>query len=395
MNSPRPMVGFINVAHFIDHFVLLIFPTAVLAMGSELGGDYGARLALATGSFLAFGVLSLPAGWLGDRWSRRHMLAVFFLGTGLACIATGLAQSLAALAAGLTMIGVFAAIYHPVGTAMLVAATGASGRAMGLNGVFGNLGVAFAAMVTGLLAQLWGWRAAFVVPGVVSLLVGLAYLVSVPAGSGEVPVAAHKARAPARGDGLLIALALAVTVAAGGLTFNGAVIAVPKLVDERLPALAPQAAAVGAVATAIYLAGALTQLVVGRLVERVNLGAIFVALGVMQALGLLGIAVLPGAAGLAMAALVLAAVYGQVVVNDMIIARAVPDAWRARAYAVRYVLGFTSSTLALPLIAWLHTPERGLGPVFAVLALFGAAVAAAACLYLGATRRTALVRPAE
>lgn len=394
MNASGRVVGFVNVAHFIDHFVLLIFPTAVLAMSPELGADYGSRLALATGSFLAFGVLSLPAGWLGDRWSRRHMLALFFFGTGAACILTGLAPSVPLLAAGLTLIGVFAAIYHPVGTAMLVVATGASGRAMGVNGVFGNLGVAFAALVTGFLAQAFGWRAAFIVPGVVSLAIGAVYCLLVPADAVARQAAPKAARPAARGDGLLIAVALGITAAAGGLTFNGAVITVPKLVLERVPDLAGQAAVIGSIATLIYLAGALTQFVVGRLVES-HLARVFVVLGAMQVIGLAGVAALPGWASLALAAVVLAAVYGQVVVNDMIIARAVPDAWRARAYATRYVLSFSTATLALPLVAWLHTPQAGLTPVFVVLAGFGAAVMAAALLYGVATRRVTRVQAAE
>ena len=395
MDSPRRVVGFVNVAHFFDHYVLLIFPTAVLAMGPELGADYGSRLALATGSFVAFGALSLPAGWLGDRWSRRKMLSVFFFGTGLVCILTGLSWSVFTLAVGLTLIGVFGAIYHPVGTAMLVAATNSSGRSLGLNGVFGNIGVAMAAIVTGVLAQAFGWRYAFIIPGIAALAAGIAYVTMIREEPPR-PVAAPK-RGGASGldNRALIATALILTFLAGGITFNGATISLPKLVAERLPSFAEQAALIGALATAITFAGALTQLVMGRLVERYAMGPLFMATGIMQAVGLAGVALVPGWPGLVFAIFALAATFGQVIVNDIIVARSVPDAWRSRAYSVRYVLGFTTSTLALPLVAALHSPEKGLTPVYVALAVLGFVIAASSILYALATRPAPAPQPAE
>jgi hypothetical protein len=107
------------------------------------------------------------------------------------------------------------------------------------------------------------------------------------------------------------------------------------------------------------------------------------------------VATLGGWPALMAAALILAAVYGQVVVNDLLVARTVPDEWRARAYAMRYLLGFTTAASVVPFIAWLYTPEGGLGPVFAVMSLFAAAIAAAAVTYWAKMRSAALVAPAE
>ena len=121
MASNARLVGFINVAHFIDHYFLLIFPTAVLGMGADFGWSYGELLSLSLGSFIAFGAGSLPAGWLGGRWTRRNMMIVFLIGLGLATIATGLSTSPVALGINLTLLGVFTAIYHPIGNAMLAA----------------------------------------------------------------------------------------------------------------------------------------------------------------------------------------------------------------------------------------------------------------------------------
>ena len=173
-------LAFINLAHLLDHLLMLVFPTAVLGMGPAFGLDFAELLPLATGGFIAFGAGSLPAGWLADRWNRRDMLAVFFLGSGLAAILTGLVQSPWQLAGALTLLGLFAAIYHPVGTALLVDTAPRLGRAIGLNGVWGNVGVAGAALLTGTMVELAGWRAAFILPGLAAIAAGLAFLLLVP-----------------------------------------------------------------------------------------------------------------------------------------------------------------------------------------------------------------------
>ena len=109
------LVPFINLGHLLDHLVMLVFPTVVLALALEWNRPYSELLPLALGGFIAFGAFAIPAGWLADHWSRYKMMAVFFFGIGGALFLTGFATSPWQIAAGLTLTGVFAAIYHPVG----------------------------------------------------------------------------------------------------------------------------------------------------------------------------------------------------------------------------------------------------------------------------------------
>src|SRR2546422_4721043 len=111
-------IGFINWAHALDHYVMLIFPTVVIGLEIVYGRSYAELIALGTPAFIAFGVFSLPAGWLGDRWSRRNMMAVFYPGCGLSLVAAGLAPDLIVLAIAVSALRVFPAIYHPVRTPM-------------------------------------------------------------------------------------------------------------------------------------------------------------------------------------------------------------------------------------------------------------------------------------
>ena len=208
-------IAFLNLGHALDHWFMLVFPTVALAIGPSFAMSYGELLTLTLGGWIAFGALSIPAGWLGDRWSRHAMMTIFFVGIGGASCLAGLAQGPATMAAALTLIGVFAAIYHPVGIAMLVRSHPRTGRALGVNGFFGNLGVAAAALATGALVGLLGWRWAFVVPGLISIGAGIAFASLVPRDA-EAYAAPQKPAAQVGRDVLVrvFAVLLAATAAA-------------------------------------------------------------------------------------------------------------------------------------------------------------------------------------
>lgn len=381
-SSNQRIVRFINVAHALDHLVMLIFPTAVLGMGATFGTSYGELLALSLGGFIAFGAGSLPAGWLGDLWSRRNMLAVFFIGAGGATMLTALASSRLMLAASLTLIGAFAAIYHPVGTAMLTAhAEGKLGRTIGVNGVWGNLGVAFAALVAGAITQWIGWRWAFVAPGAVAIAIGIAFLILVP-DERNAQKAVKRAAAPLPRNVVIHAFAVLVLVTmAGSVVFNATTIAMPKVFDERLPLLAATPFRVGALVFIVYVIGAMAQLIVGHFVDRYPLRTVFLPLSLIQAPCLLLAVWAQEWAMLALAIGMMFGIFGQVTINDAMVARYTNQEWRARAYAFRYVVSFAASACGVPLVALLHDRTGGFALTFMVLACFGALVFVGALLF--------------
>ena len=168
---------FLNIGHFLDHFFVLIFATvAALRLTTEWEMSYAQLIPYATPGFVAFGVCAIPAGWLADKWRRDGMMVIFFIGIGASSVLTSLADTPLEIALSLTLVGMFAAIYHPVGIAMVVQGRQKMGVPLAVNGVFGNMGVACAALVTGFLIDTTGWRNAFVIPGVAAILVGLLYM---------------------------------------------------------------------------------------------------------------------------------------------------------------------------------------------------------------------------
>jgi len=390
---------YLNIGHALDHLFMLIYPTAVLSMGTDLVGGYGQAITLSLGGFIAFGACSLPAGWLGDRWSRRGMMIVFFFGIGVASMLTGFARSAGEIAACLTLIGVFAAIYHPVGIAMLVGGREDIGRALGINGVAGNLGVAFAAFAAAGLASVAGWRAAFVVPGLLSVAIGVAYAIFAPTTDVAKPagqVGGKRGVAAVVDDPTIFRRLFLVLIAAtvfGGLVFNATTISMPKLFDERLLALTRTTLGVGAMVSLVYVLAAVAQLIVGHLIDRHPLHRVFVCVAIGQAPLLLLAGWADGGLMLTVAVLMMFFVFGQIPINDAMVARHTDEAWRSRVYALRYVMSFGASAAAVPLVAFMHGAASGFRGLYLVLALFALGTLAAAVLFPRSAGSALPVRP--
>ena len=382
--SARREVVLINAAHLLTHYSLLILPTAVLAMarpGGEFGPDYGPVVALATGMFVLYGIGSLPQGWLAARFGRNAMMAMFFFGTGLALAAAGFVSTPFMLALALAAAGLFAAIYHPIGTAMLVEAAGERvGRAIGINGVFGNFGVALAPVVTAFLAQEAGWRAAFVVPGAVCFALGIAWLREPPHdGSVHAGGRPFPEIPPALVRRAVVVLLLIAIVSE--LVFNAYTILIPKLMQERLaddPQLLPL---VGVLAFAVTLCGAATQFTVGRLLDRTTLKRIFLPLALILAPAMVALSFARGWLVLPLAGIVAATIFGQVTVNETMTARYISPALRAKMYSVRFFVGFLGAASAAPLVGYLHERTGSLTASIVVLAGFALVTLACALFF--------------
>lgn len=381
MNQSRNVIRYINAAHVIDHMFMLIFPAAVLSMTQAFALDFAALIGLSLGGFIAFGACSLPAGWLGDHWSRRRMMLVFFFGIGASAIFTGLSHSAPMLVLGLTLIGIFAAIYHPVGTAMLVAYAQNRGREIGINGMWGNLGVAFSALITGLLVAHFGWRAAFILPGVVAMVLGVGFALQVR--EEPVPKRPHTPLKGAGGQRISMALVfgvLALATATGGVVFNATTMTYPKLFQERLHELFASPQTLGIVVSLAYAFGAVAQLSIGRVLHRVSLKWPFVVLTMCQAPLLYALAYGEGWGVIALGAAFMFVVFGQVTVNDAMVANFVAPQWQSRVFALRYCLSFGASATAIPLISYVE-PVQGLVGLYLILAAIAALTFVAALVF--------------
>ena len=397
MNRDSIHFLFLNIGHFLDHMFTLIFATvAALALTREWGVGYSDLLRYATPGFLAFGLFALPAGWIADKWSREGMVAVFFVGIGIASIATSFAQSPLQVGIGLFFVGIFAAIYHPVGLAIVTQRWKNTGMRLAVNGVWGNLGVASAALVTGYFIDHGGWRAAFVIPGIVSIVIGIFYAVhqwpAIASRETEVSGVAVAA-APMSVDyrALLwrVSLIVFATTAISSLIFQATTFALPKIFDERVQGMAKDltswlsagapalsgdvATTLGALTFLVFAVASLAQLVVGSLLDKYGPRIVFLAAAAIQ---ILFFAIMPGLTdgwALAVALGFMFGAFGQIPINDFMIGKMASGPARARIYGIRYVLAFSVLALSLPLIGFVYE-NYGFDSLFRLMAGAAAAI---------------------
>jgi MFS family permease len=367
---------FLNVGHFLDHLFLLVFATAALRLTIEWDLTYAELIPYATPAFVVFGVGAIPAGWLADKWSREGMLVVFFLGIGAASMLASVATTPLEMSACLTLIGLFAAIYHPVGLAMVVQGLEKTGMPLAINGVFGNMGVASAALLTGYLVDVSGWRSAFIIPGAVSVAVGVAFFFFVRSGGAKIEDTGAKSKGSfdlPRPTLLRIFAVILFTTALGGLVFQSTTFALPKVFDERLTDIATTATMVGWWAFLVFSVAAFAQLVVGYLVDNHSIRTVFACVALLQSIFFFVMIQLDGVAALVVAIAFMLAVFGQIPINDVLVGRIARSEWRSRAYAMRYIVTFTVSASAIPLIAWIHG-TWGFNTLFSVLSITAFAI---------------------
>ena len=377
----RSVALLLNIAHGIDHLFLLIFATAVGAIARDFGlARWEDLMPFGAGAFLLFGLGSIPSGRLGDLWGRRPMMLVFFFGMGASALLVSVTQGPWQLAGALTLMGAFASIYHPVGIPMLVQHAERPGAAIGVNGLSGNLGIAAAALTTGVLVEHAGWRAAFAVPGLASIAVGLVFWrlapreVEPPARRVQRAAVTLEPRALAR-----VLLVVTLASASGGLIFNLTTNGNAQMLGERVASLAADPSRLGVMLAVVYAVASLAQVVMGRLIDRHALKPLWLTVVVIQAPMLALAAAAPGWwSWLALLGLMVF-VFGSIPFIDATIVRFVDDRMRSRVSGMRLAVSLGISSAAV----WALGPAvKAAGFTTLFIAMSGIAVFTAGLLLL-------------
>ena len=379
---PRSVSLLLNVGHAVDHMFLLIFATAVAAIAAEFGyADWTDLMPYGAGAFALFGLGALPAGRLGDLWGRRIMMIIFFTGMGVAALLVSITQNAWQLAGALTLLGAFAAIYHPVGIPMLVQHVKNPGAVIGLNGLAGNLGIAVAALVTGFLVKWIGWRAAFAIPGVIAIGCGIIFAMTCPQET-EAPAKRKGGKAKVSLTPEMLVRAFAVMTAAAAVStvlFNFTTNGNAQLLFDGFKGVIEDPAAIGILLAVIYTIASFAQIVVGRLIDAMPFKPLQLWMSVAQ-VPLLIIAAHTQDWWLFAALLaVMIFVFGSIPFTDAMIVRYVDDRLRSRVAGMRLTVAFGFSSGAV----WVLGPMvKGVGFSNALWIMAGIAALKAAIVLL-------------
>jgi MFS family permease len=349
-----PVRLLLNIGHSIDHMFLLIFATAVTSITLEFGfASWVDLMPYSVGAFVLFGLGSLPSGRLGDLWGRRNMMIIFFIGIGCAAILVAFTNNAWQMAAALALLGLFASIYHPVGIPMLVQQVSNPGLTIGINGLAGNLGIATAALITGFFVKWFGWRYAFAVPGLLSIVLGFLFMYVCPKES-QSPSKKSKKSAVSVPPALLAHLFMVMTAVAvtSSLIFNFTTNGNFQLLSDRFIGLIEDPATLGAMLAVIYTIASFAQVVVGNLIDRLPMKKLQLWIAIIQVPLLVFAAYTDGWWLFVSLLAVMIFVFGAIPFTDAMIVRYVDDRLRSRVTGMRLTVSFGISSLAV----WLLGP---------------------------------------
>ena len=352
-NSTVPDI-FLNIGHLIDHFMVLIFAKAAYDSGRYFGLQYDEMTIYGTLGMVLFGATAPLAGFLSDRYGRMPLMITYHFGIGVSAILASLSTSAYQLAASLALIGIFASIYHPVGIAMLLQRPGVVGLRMGINGVWGNMGIAVAPIVTGILLFYGDWRLTFIVPGMICIFFGVMFFLSVRSNE-DLKIESNQKKtciefAPNWQQALI---ALALSTASGGFIFGAMSFLLPRYFELHLNDISTNVAITGILAGVVYACASFAQVLVGWLIDRVSPRLVLFWVAVGQILFIFMASRFENFSLFFLSIAAMCFVFGQIPITDTILVRYIPDIWRSRVLSAKFLLNLCIAASVLPITSQL------------------------------------------
>ncbi len=353
------------VCHFLTHMFVLVFPAVTMPIVNSLGMPIEDVIKLSFFMYLLYGLGALPAGYIVDRWQAKKMLiiGVVLMGTGLTL--AGLFASPTMIPAGLTLVGIGASIYHPAGLALISRTIRRRGYALGINGVWGNLGIASAPLLTGILTWAFSWQSAFVILG----LSAIALTLAIGTIRIDETVTAYERR---KGDNnnqyLKYYVVLCVALVFAGIAYRGNMVLLPAYLELKadfFKELIGSFAFVKTQGTSTLAATLLTSLVLvvgmfgqilgGRVADRYDLRYAYLAFHGLGVPFLLAMAFTTDYLLAICAALYILFSLGMQPIENSLIAAFTPTRWRSTGFAVKFILNFGIGSTVVYMIGYVKT----------------------------------------
>ena len=344
--NERRIVHFTGFAHAATHYVELIYPTLAVGLVAQSPGVGSLEEALSWsfGGYLLFGIGALPAGVAADRLGGRRVILTGLVIAGLSAILAGTSEPGLPLALALCGIGAGASLYHPAGTGLLSRAVASRGRALGINGIYGNVGIALSPLITALLVESIGWRDTFYVTGAGILLGTLAFSrvrINEPGRAPEPAPAQGKDNSTTR-RAIWIFVLLCAAATLGGFAYRGNTVAQPALFAQDISFMG-----YGMAASLAMIVGTVGQYIGGRLADRIDLRAGYLAFHLASLPALVVIASTTEWPLLVASAIYAFFALGMQPIENSLFAVLTPERWRSTAYGLKFVLTFGVGSTAV------------------------------------------------
>jgi len=361
--NERRILTLCGIGHFFAHFYMLMFPSLALWAHKDFQLTLPETLNLGFTMYLLFGLISLPMGLLADRYGHKQLLVAMFLGIGVSSVAAGMSRGAGSYAVLLACIGFFASIYHPVGIGLISKCCHNRGRALGNNGVWGNLGIGLAPLCAGLGAYVMDWRFVYIIVGIIVAGVGIVlWRMEID----EVPVTREGAVEPGTsGRHLSYFGIMLLSMCLLGLCYRGTVVSIPAYFEDHIHFLgrlmnwetdltvsASHSFGTTLLVSGIYLFGIFGQMTGGRLADRMDLRLAYLtfhvcALPFMILMGLLTeLPLFVVGMGYLFFSL------GMQPIENSLVARMTPNHLRSLAYGLKFILVLGMGAFSVKMVRW-------------------------------------------
>lgn len=415
----RRVLVFSSIGHALMHMMTAFYAVIVLTLAVAWDIPAESLLELYAPATVLLGVMSLPAGWLSDRIGAPLTMVIMFFGLGLSSILCGLVPKGDTLMLSLALcgLGVFGAIYHSAGIGWIIRTAREQGHAMGVNGLWGSAGLALYGIVPGVLITLASWRAAFIVPGFVCLVVGAGLAWEIRRGRvGDRPMPTTTGKQAGRSEFWRVFSVLSVTMAFEGIIWAAVMFGAALVFETRLAGdidslraglaswgLVTQAVLwVGLATSMIYVVSGFAQYAMGRtIIDRYPLKSTYIVASALQILAMIALAMGNGYLAIlgAIASAVLSSATGPI--ENILIARYTPSRYHGLGFGAKFVVALGTGPIAILLIAWVRKATGELDLLFYGLAGVALLITLVALLLPGGERAqaqraiSAAAQPAE
>ncbi len=337
------------------HMFAAFYFVIILTIEKEWSISYDQLIRLWSLGALLIGLGAIPFGWLSDKWSRSGTMVIMFIGMGLASILCGLSTSVSFLFFALSLMGLFCSIYHPVGIPWVINSANKQGKALGINGIFGGVGIGSGAFVAGTLTELVNWQLAFILPGFASIIIGLIliYLIFINKISYKNFFISNNKQDHSRNEMILIALIMLLSMFVLGLSFHNTQTALPKVFEIRIGNI--NSIQIGFMIGIIYFISGATTFIGGLMADRFNLKAIYLIGIFMQFPCYLGIAYISGYSLVILC--ILAAIFNASILptENLLLSRFTPQKYHGVVYGIKFILAFGSGPISVFLISEIYS----------------------------------------
>jgi len=398
MNSNEKRLLIITSSvHYLTHFFILVFPVMVMPISRDLRLEPAAVIAISFPMYLCYGLLAIPWGYLSDRIGARVMMGTGMVIAGIGFLTAGLSESFQQLTLCLSLVGVGCSAYHPSGLALLSKGIRLRGKAMGINGLWGNFGIASAPLVAGIFTYAMGWKSTLLFFSLSGILLGVACL-AVPFSVGKEDL--QQGSSVNSRQAMTLFLILCAAMLFSGLLYRGYTIILPTFFESKLVGLgallshvlgdvcaAPEADTLMAtlITSGVYLVGMVGQLFGGRVADRFDLRKAYLTFFACALPLLFSLQFVEGLLLIPLAGLFMLFSLGIQPVENSLVAMLTPPQWRSVSYGIKFTFLFGAGSLAIHLVSYSES-HYGLNGVIILLSFFLTMLIAMATVLLLASR---------